>query len=143
MPKEKPPTTPYRAGPFLTHLGVDLISRADGRAHLWLDVQDWMRNLAGFVHGGILSTMADVTAGHAVISTFRNRHQNLVTTELHTSFLAPVRKGAIEGFGEVFHEGRTLVRARATLKSADGGAPLVEAVACFMILPSLKDGADE
>lgn len=134
MTKPKPPTRPYRAGPFLTHLGVELVMRAEGKAHVWLDVQDWMRNLTGFVHGGILATLADVTAGHAVISTFTDPKQTLVTTELHTTFLAPSRRGAIEGFGEVIHQGRSLVRARATLRAADSGAPLVEALASFMLL---------
>lgn len=70
MKKPKPTFIPYRGDAFLKHLGVELVSRADGRAHVWLDVQDWMKNLGGVVHGGILVSLADVAAAHATISTF-------------------------------------------------------------------------
>jgi uncharacterized protein (TIGR00369 family) len=132
---EKPTFIPYTAGPFLEYLGVNLVSRADGRAHIWVDVQDWMKNRAGFVHGGILATLADVAAAQATISTFADRDQSLVTTDMHVTFLEPVNRGAIEGFGEVLHRGRSLVRVRARLRTAGRGRDLLEALATFMLLP--------
>lgn len=136
MAGEKPATIPHASGPFVTELGVELVSRGEGRAHIWVDLQDWMRNARGFVHGGVLSTLADVAAGHAALSKVESSGQTVMTVELHTSFLAPIRHGAIEGFGEIIHEGRSLLRVRATLRASERNTALVDAVACFMILPA-------
>ena len=150
MTKRRPgPPVPYGAGPYLEQLGLDLLSRADGKSHMWLVPQGWMKNFMGVVHGGILATVADTTAAQAVLSLFRSspprdpgadqQHVMLVTTELHTSFLAPVTSSAIEAFGEVIHTGRSLVRARASLYAAESGRRILEAVGCFMLLSSEPD----
>lgn len=141
MASDKPSFIPYRAGPFLTQLGVKLVSRADGRAHIWLEVEDWMKSLSGFVHGGILATAADVVAAHAIISTLGSPAPTLVTTELHTSFLEPVSRGAIQGFGEIVHRGRSLVRVRATLRSVERERGILEALATFMLLPTTAEAS--
>jgi uncharacterized protein (TIGR00369 family) len=62
----------------------------------------------GFVHGGTLATLADITAGFAAY-TLVAEHEHVVTADLRISFLHPAQGERLEAIGWVLKKGKKLV----------------------------------
>ena len=77
------------------------------------------RNPAGYVQGGFLAAMLDDTIGFlAGMKTAPNALPS--TVDLHTTFLRPVRVGAIEVAAKLSNIGRAMIFTEATLYDARG-----------------------
>jgi len=77
------------------------------------------RNPAGYIQGGFLAAMLDDTIGFlAGMKTAPNALPS--TVDLHTTFLRPVRVGAIEVAARLSNIGRAMIFAEATLHDARG-----------------------
>jgi uncharacterized protein (TIGR00369 family) len=76
-------------------------------------------NSAGFVQGGILSTMLDDTMGAAmfIMTEFRLFPASI---SLNVSFLAPARPGPFFGEAEVLQLGKSIAFVTGKLTSAEG-----------------------
>ena len=97
---------------------------------LTLDMKAWttrvrfdgkpeFRNPAGYVQGGFLAAMLDDTIGFlAGMKTAPNALPS--TVDLHTTFLRPVRVGAIEVAAKLSNIGRAMIFTEATLYDARG-----------------------
>ena len=53
-------------------------------------VQDWMSNPSGVLHGGLLSTAADVTMG--LLARYCKQSNDVVTVQLSVDFLRAIKK---------------------------------------------------
>jgi uncharacterized protein (TIGR00369 family) len=62
-------------------------------------------NLLGWIQGGMLTAMLDVTMSFAVLCTL-DRHHVVPTLELKTSYISPAKTGRIMGEGRLVHKGR-------------------------------------
>lgn len=83
----------------------------DGRAEF--------TNPAGYVQGGYLAAMLDDTMG--MLATMKTGAERFpATIDLHTTFLRPVRVGAIEVFAQLRNIGRQVIFAEADLYDARG-----------------------
>lgn len=71
----------FRADPYMTDLGMDLVSWAGGTATVRWTPGDHHRNFAGTVHGGALFSLAD--AAFAVASNSWGRICVALTVEIH------------------------------------------------------------
>ena len=49
----------FQDQPFTQHLGAELISMGEREAEIKLDIQDHFKQQHGFVHGGVVSYLAD------------------------------------------------------------------------------------
>lgn len=77
--------------PFSCLLGADLISLSKGEAELQLDYRQEFQQSYGFVHGGVISYMADnclTFAGATMLG-------NCVTSEFKINYLQPVKASAL------------------------------------------------
>jgi len=93
--------------PFEDHVGLTIEAAADGEARLTVPFRLCLANGGGVMHGGALTTLAD-TAVAMAIKSLLPEGTIFATTELRTSFLAPVKTGTVTAKAQVRGpEGRT------------------------------------
>lgn len=95
----------------------------------------------GYVHAGVVSTLADTSAGYASLS-LMPADANVLTTEFKINLLAPARGERLRAVGRVSKAGRTLVVATAEVSVFDNGVE--RSVALFQgTMICLRDSADD
>jgi uncharacterized protein (TIGR00369 family) len=92
-----------KSQPFSVLLGAELVDFRQGRAELKLPITDRLKQQHGFVHGGVLSYLADNTltyAGGSVLGTA------VVTSEFKINYLKPAIGDYLIARAEVVYSGR-------------------------------------
>jgi uncharacterized protein (TIGR00369 family) len=125
---------------FSTFLGLELLSADSGRILLSLPVKEQHMQNVGFVHGGILATMADVAMGFAAVSV-TDPSNHILTGELKISYLNPGIGPIlfVEGFS--IKAGKKLVFTESEIyRSTESGTRILVAKAsATMVVVSKKD----
>ncbi len=104
--------------PFMRMLGVSLVGVGEGWVETELTVGDDLRQQHGFAHAGVVSTLADHTAG-AAATTAVSGDQSVLTADFTIHLLRPGAGALLRSRGEVVRAGRSLVFASADVW-ADG-----------------------
>jgi uncharacterized protein (TIGR00369 family) len=95
--------------PFHALIGVELVERGDGYARCRLPVTEKVRGgVGGSVHGGVLSTLADIATIAAVSTQVRPDEEMAGTAELNISYLRPALGAAVFVAARVIKKGRSL-----------------------------------
>lgn len=106
-------------------IGAELVSVAPGAVTIALTVTPAVSQQHGFVHAGIVSTIADSAAGYAALTTMPEG-RGVLTAEFKINLLAPAAGARLVAEGRVVKAGRTLTVAQAEVfaqETADAGAP--------------------
>jgi uncharacterized protein (TIGR00369 family) len=106
---------------FMAHLGATLGAIAPGRAEIRLPFRREHTQQDGYVHGGIIATLADNACG-AACYTLLPRGQGVLTVEFKVNLLAPAWGEALLSRGAVLKPGRTLFVCRAEVLACRGEA---------------------
>jgi acyl-CoA thioesterase len=105
--------------PFVQDLGVQLISAADGRAVVALDLAPRHLNSWSVAHGGVLMTLLDVAMAAAGRSLFPAASSG-VTLEMKTSFLQPAAAGSrLIASAHAFHRSNSMTFCDGEVRDAD------------------------
>jgi len=96
----------------LTTLGATLESVSPGMVEILVSPNPAILQQHGFVHGGVVSAIADSAAGYAALS-LMPADTGVLTTEFKINFLAPAAGERILARGRVVKAGRTLTLAQA------------------------------
>jgi uncharacterized protein (TIGR00369 family) len=104
--------------PFVEHLGLQLLEKADGRARVRLDPRPEHLNSWGAVHGGVLLSILDVVLSSAARA-LDPTCTGATTVEMKVNFLAAAR-GTVLAEGRATRAGRTLIFAEGELVDSDG-----------------------
>ncbi|MBR0932631.1 PaaI family thioesterase [Bradyrhizobium jicamae] len=91
----------------------------DGWIRIVFDGKQEFCNPAGFVQGGMLSSMLDDTMGPAVFVMTEGRLYTTTIT-MTVNFLAPAKPGPITGEASVTQLGKTIAFVEGRLTAADG-----------------------
>lgn len=110
---------PREEAPVAKLLGMRLTSAGPGLATFELECDERHHNPMGSVHGGVLSDLADITLGYAVISTL-GQDETFSTLELKTNFLRPFFRGRLRCHARVESRGKTIVYATADILNEEG-----------------------
>ncbi|MFP3913908.1 MAG: PaaI family thioesterase [Actinomycetota bacterium] len=102
----------FDRAPFIRLLGYRLVGSGEGWVETELDVEEHHLQQHGYVHAGVISTMADHTAGGAA-STVIDPGHSVLTAQLSLHLLRAARGSTLRCRGEVVKPGRTLVVTRA------------------------------
>ncbi|WP_371308882.1 PaaI family thioesterase [Hyphomonas sp.] len=127
-----------KPSPSSTSLGFELIS-LDMKAmttRVRFDGKPEFCNPAGVIQGGYLVAMMDDTIG-MLAGMKAGRAKLPSTVDLHTHFLRPVRKGAIEVAARLRNVGRAIIFAEAELYDSRG-KEAARASASLTLNPVLK-----
>jgi uncharacterized protein (TIGR00369 family) len=102
--------------PFYVELGVKTRMLGPDCAEMFITAQPQHANQMGIIHGGVISTLADVSMANAVRTTGRLA----VTADYTVSFLCPApMEGELVGRGSVIKAGGKIVFARADILCGD------------------------
>jgi uncharacterized protein (TIGR00369 family) len=88
-------------------IGARLLSVAPGEVHIELPWSEAITQQHGFIHAGILSTIADNACGYAAY-TLMPAGSEVLGVENKINFLAPAKGERFIAIGKVIKAGRTL-----------------------------------
>ena len=109
----------YQAN-FIRDLNIRLDKVAEGLCETSLVVQERLRQQHGFVHGGVIATLADHTAGGAARSV--SGAKDVLTVEFKINYLRPATGDRLRCTGTVLRAGRTAIVAEALVFSSNSDA---------------------
>jgi uncharacterized protein (TIGR00369 family) len=98
--------------PFVELLGVELVDVGEGWVKTRMILTDQLKQQHGFAHAGVVSTLADHTAG-AAATTSVAEGSSVLTADYSIHLLRPAGGDTLEAYGEIVRAGRTLIVAQA------------------------------
>ena len=104
---------------FIRELGITVTDVGDGWCETSLNVTDRHRQQHGYVHAGVLATMADHTAGGAARSASGER--DVITVEFKVNFFRPVTGDRLRCRSQVLRAGKSIIVAEAEVFSVESG----------------------
>jgi len=111
------PAAPSRAWAWL---GLRVVEMGEGEAVVEMPTTGDMANLSGFVHGGLISTLADSAMGRS-IRTVSPGVVRAMSFDLKLNFISAARIGeTLRATGRVIHAGRRTMVAECRVEGGDG-----------------------
>ncbi len=92
---------------FMHLIGFDLQVIAEGRTEGWLRLEEKHKQQKGFAHGGLIATLADITAGFAAYTLVPENH-HVVTAEIKVSYFLPAVGQQLHAIGWVLKQGKKI-----------------------------------
>ncbi|MDE2427581.1 MAG: PaaI family thioesterase [Burkholderiales bacterium] len=89
------------------HLGVRILSVANGEAHAELDIEPYLLAPNGYLHAGTVVALADTACGYGCIASLPEGAQSFTTIELKSNHLGTAREGTISVHATACHLGKT------------------------------------
>jgi len=108
-------------------IGATLAHISPGEVRIELPWSEAVTQQHGFVHAGILSTIADNACGYAAY-TLMPANSEVLGVENKINFLAPAKGERFVSIGRVIKAGRTLVVCSGEVWACDGGRETLVAV---------------
>ena len=96
-----------------------------------LEVEDFMFNPQGSLHGGVIATVLDISMGHLLTRSIGPG----MTLEMKTQFLRPARMGRIRAEGRFLKKGKAINYLETRLTDA-AGSVLAVASSTWQLLPA-------
>ncbi|HMK34114.1 MAG TPA: PaaI family thioesterase [Desulfomonilaceae bacterium] len=135
----------YERG-FITFCKFKAVHADWGRFHSTVDIDEDHRQQDGFIHAGVMATMADHTAGYAAFTTVPENMQ-ILTIEFKINFLRPAFGETLACSSRVIREGRQIIIAESEVFDfrRDKKVQVAKAMITLMAVPrdKLKRGADK
>lgn len=135
-----PVSAVFALAPFIRLVGYRLVAAGEGWVETALDVEERHLQQHGFVHAGVLTTMADHTAGGAATTKAPPGH-SVLTAELSVHLLRPARGSLLACRGEVVKAGRTLIVAQADVDC--DGTHVARLNSTLAVVPRSLDEAND
>jgi uncharacterized protein (TIGR00369 family) len=128
--------------PFSVLLGAELVALTPGHCELALAVQDQLLQHHGFVHGGVVSYLADNALTYAGGTAMR---VPVVTSEFKINYIRPAIGQRLVARAEAVHSGRTQAVCRCEVFAIAGGVEKLCAIAqgTIVALPTAGVAAPE
>ncbi len=108
----------FRKAPFIADIGMALIEVTPGRCRSRLDLQERHLQQDGFVHAGVLTTVADHTAGTAGASLVAAGHY-VLSTDIKISLMRAAAGSRLHCRARVLKSGRRLIFTESEVFSED------------------------
>lgn len=108
----------YRAN-FIRDLEIHLDKVSEGICETSLVVQERLLQQHGFIHGGVIATMADHTAGGAARSVSGDK--DVLTVEFKINYLRPAIGDRLRCTATVLRAGKTVIVAEALVYASNAG----------------------
>jgi acyl-CoA thioesterase len=101
-------------------LGLELVDTGEGSATVEMTATEEMANQSGFVHGGMISTLADSAMGRS-LRTVRPQVGRAMSFDLKVSFISPAKVGeTLKATASVVHAGRRTMVADCRVEGRGG-----------------------
>lgn len=126
------PSPPYDAEPtvrdslgrqtFLRLLGAEATCVEPGHVVIELPFRDDLCQQNGFLHAGVLTSVADSACGYAAL-TLMPEGSDVLSVEFKVNLLAPAAGETFRADARVVRSGRTLTVCQADVTALQGGRP--------------------
>ncbi len=110
----------FQSVTHIQHLGGKLGERRRGYVEMMLTVRPEMTNEMDYVHGGVVSTLADTAAGHAAMTVVAEGW-GATTVEFKINFLAPAIGQTLIARARAVRQGRSLTILSAEVYGVNDG----------------------
>ena len=100
---------------FMVHNHIEPVCAENDSSEVKMVICENSRNPRGFVHGGLLMTMADCAAGLAA----RCDGRDYVTQTANVNYISNIKEGEIHAYGSVVHRGGTVTIVRVQIIGPD------------------------
>jgi uncharacterized protein (TIGR00369 family) len=100
-------------------IGAELEQVEYGKVVVSCKRKDDLTQQQGLIHGGVVTTLADVSCGYAALTTMPD-YAEVLTVELKVNLIRPASSNKIIATGVVIKSGRTLVITEATVTDTTG-----------------------
>ena len=133
----------FQDAKFVCSLGVELISCGKGWCESKVDVAPALRQQHGFIHAGVLMTIADHTCGGAAASTVP-ADRDVITVENKISFLRPASGQQLFCRAEVLRTGKNLifVEAEVMTNHKQGRVMVAKASSTLAVIPLKREAGE-
>jgi uncharacterized protein (TIGR00369 family) len=121
------------SGGFINSCGISLLSLEPGRAVSSLEITEGHSQQDGFVHAGVIATMADHTAGYAAFALV-SEDVRILTLEFKINFLRPAVGNGLICRARVFKEGRKILVAESEVYDQRDGTEKLAAKAMVTLM---------
>ena len=88
--------------PFDQYLGIEILEKDNGASKLSIEYQGELTNPYGYLHGGVITTLADSAMAMAIYSKYPNDIFYTAKTEIR--FKSPVDSGEIFAKAKILHK---------------------------------------
>jgi len=105
---------------FPAYCGFEVQHVAHGKFETRLKLRAEHRQQDGFVHAGVMATMADHTAGYAAFTTVSENHR-ILTIEFKINYLKPATGESIVCRSRVINDGQTVIVAESEIFTVTEG----------------------
>jgi uncharacterized protein (TIGR00369 family) len=121
---------------FIGSLGIELAACGFGWCETKLKATPALEQQHGFIHAGVLMTIADHTCGGAAASTMPE-DKEVITVENKVSFLRPAQAASLICRAEVLRTGRNLVfvEAEVSVERDDARVLVAKASSTLAVIP--------
>jgi uncharacterized protein (TIGR00369 family) len=99
-------------------VNMRVVEAENGKAELHMDVTPNALNGYGYVHGGMLFTMADYAMG-ATVRTLVPKNTSPVTLEAKANYVSNVKEGRLVARCEALHQSKRLIMMETRIHNAD------------------------
>ena len=100
--------------PFDEFLGLEYNKLDDHNLQIILPIQDLFINSAGVIHGGIISSLADIAISN-LLPANEEGLQQVVTVDLNVSFLKPAFGTYLMANAKIEKQGKTLIHTECSI----------------------------
>ena len=115
-------------------VGTELSSAEEGRAVVNLQAEEWHLNAMGAVHGGLISTLIDVSMAEA-LGTIAEEGEQPFTIQITVNYMKPAKQGTLTSTAEVRMGGERVTIVEAEVMQDDDGNEEVVALATGTYAP--------
>ena len=124
-------------------LGATLEHVAPGAVDIALPYRDDLVQQHGFLHAGVLATVADSACGYAAL-TLMPSGSGVLSIEFKVNLLAPARGPRVLARGRVIRAGRTITVCHADVVAVDDGSEsLLAVMQGTMLVVTNRDGVQD
>lgn len=101
-------------------LGLEMVETGEGMATIQMTAREEMTNASGFVHGGMISALADSAMGRS-LRTVKPGVVRAMSFDLKVNFINAAKIGeTLRATGRVVHAGRRTMVAHCRVEGKDG-----------------------
>ena len=121
---------------FMKFVGFELSVIKPGRMEGWMEIDQKHLQQTGLIHGGLITTIADIVAGFAAYSVVPATH-HVVTGEIKVSFYKPGKGSRLYASGWVAKQGRKINFCEAEVYSENDGKKelIAKATTSMVVIP--------
>ena len=130
-------TRDYSRG-FIKYCQLEAETVKGGFFESKVKIETHHRQQDGFIHAGVMATMADHTAGYAAFTTVSEEYQ-ILTIEFKINFLRPAHGDVLVCRSRVIREGKQIIIAESEISDVADGSETLTAKAMVTLMAVHRD----